>query len=222
MLPFYNEVDFHDVVEDLNQHGYPLRQEWFAPHFEFRFPRYGDISRKGINLELRQALEPWHVLGEQGDVGGNVRYVDSSVDRLQLHVTGLTESRHVIACNGFEVPMHPTGTAAEAVSGVRFRAWQPSECLHPTIPIQTPLTFDIFDRWNGRSLGGCTYHTVHPGGRGYEDLPVNAFTAESRRLERFFAHGHTGGPMKLRTIEPNPDYPFTLDLRRTARAGDAS
>jgi uncharacterized protein (DUF2126 family)/transglutaminase-like putative cysteine protease len=216
MLPFYNEVDFQDVVDDLNRHGYPIRFDWFAPHFEFRFPRYGDIARRGIKLELRQALEPWHVLGEQGDVGGTVRYVDSSVDRLQVHVSGLVEGRHVIACNGYEIPMRSTGTGSEAVSGVRFRAWQPPECLHPTIPIQAPLTFDLVDRWNGLSVGGCTYHTTHPGGRGYDHLPVNSFTAESRRLERFFSHGHTGGPIRLRKLEQNPDYPFTLDLRRTA------
>jgi uncharacterized protein (DUF2126 family) len=217
MLPFFNELDFRDVITDLNDHGYAMEYDWFAPHFEFRFPRYGDIARLGVELELRQAIEPWHVLGEQGAAGGAVRYVDSSVDRLQVKVDGLTEGRHIVSCNGCEVPLHPTGRESEAVAGVRFRAWQPAECLHPTIPVQTPLTFDIVDKWNGRSIGGCTYHAAHPGGRNYEYLPVNAFGAESRRLERFFSHGHTPGRVKYAAAETNPDHPFTLDLRRSKR-----
>ena len=192
-----------------------MKEEWFAPHLEFRFPRYGGVQQRGIDLEIRQALEPWHVLGEQGASSGNVRYVDSSLDRLQVKVSGLTASRHMILCNGHVVPLHPTGTKGVFVAGVRFRAWKPGECLQPTIGIHSPLTFDIVDRWNSRSIGGCTFHTAHPGGRNHTTLPVNAYEAESRRLARFFQLGHTPGTIAIPPEQRNPDYPFTLDLRLT-------
>jgi uncharacterized protein (DUF2126 family) len=214
MLPHFVEQDIHEVIEDLQASGYALKQEWFAPHLEFRFPNYGGVTRRSVNLEVRQALEPWHVLGEQGAAGGAVRYVDSSLDRLQVKVRGMIDSRHSIACNGRPVPLHPTGTEGEYVAGVRFRAWHPPECLHPTIHVHAPLVFDIVDGWNSRSIGGCTYHVSHPGGLSYTTLPVNAYEAESRRLSRFFKMGHTPGPLELPPMERNPEFPYTLDLRK--------
>jgi uncharacterized protein (DUF2126 family)/transglutaminase-like putative cysteine protease len=215
MLPHFVEQDFRDVIEDLQMAGYPLEPEWFAPHLEFRFPVYGSIVQRGVVLEVRQALEPWHVLGEEGSAGAAVRYVDSSLERLQVKVRGMTDTRHQIACNGRLVPLHPTGTEGEFVAGIRFRAWQPPQCLHPTIGVHAPLTFDIVDSWNQRSIGGCTYHVSHPGGLSYTKLPVNAYEAESRRLTRFFKFGHTPGRMDLPPPERNPEFPLTLDLRCT-------
>ena len=214
MLPHFVEEDFRDVIDDLRQSGYPLRPEWFAPHLEFRFPKYGEITQRGIHVELRQALEPWHVLGEEGTAGGTVRYVDSSLERLQIKVRGLVGSRYSLGCNGCRVPLHPTGIEGEYVAGVRFRAWQPPECLHPTLGVHAPLVFDLVDHWNERSIGGCTYHVSHPGGLSYETTPVNSFEAESRRLSRFTPFGgHTPGPVTAPKEIINREFPFTLDLR---------
>ncbi len=217
MLPHFVWDDFRDVIEDLRSHGYPMKSEWFEPHFEFRFPQHGDLATRNIHLEIRHALEPWHVLGEEAGPGGTVRYVDSSLERLQIKAKGLTDTRHVITAGGWALPLHPTGTNGEFVCGVRYRAWQPPECLHPTIPVHTPLVFDIVDTWNSKSIGGCTYHVMHPGGRSYDTFPVNSYEAESRRLGRFVRHGHTPGAMKPRFAEKSREFPFTLDLR-TARA----
>ncbi|MCU0978435.1 MAG: transglutaminase family protein [Pirellulaceae bacterium] len=214
MLPHFVAQDFHDVVRELQEAGFPLREEWFAAHFEFRFPRIGQVVFDGVDVELRQAIEPWHVLGEESSGTSTSRYVDSSVERLQVKVRNLTHPRYVVTCNGRRVPLHPTGVPGEFVAGVRYRAWQPPSCLHPTIGVHAPLIFDVFDLWSRRSIGGCSWHVAHPGGRNFERFPVNALEAESRRVARFFPIGHTGGSRPEPPPERNPDYPLTLDLRR--------
>ncbi len=213
MLPHYVAQEMRDVVQDLQQAGYPFRLEWFAPFLEFRFPRHGTVVYEGIELALRQAIEPWNVLGEEVQAGTTSRHVDSSVERMQVKVNNLTDTRHVVTCNGRPVPLHPTGRRGEFVAGVRYRAWQAPSALHPTIPVHAPLVFDIVDTWSSRSLGGCTYHVTHPGGRRYSSLPVNANEAEARRMARFWDHGHTPGPMTVQPEERSREFPLTLDLR---------
>ena len=166
-----------------------------------------------MTLELCQAIEPWHVLGEEVSAGGTARYVDSSVERLQLKVSGMVDARHAVLCNGRKVRLVPTGQPGEYIAGIRYRAWAPPSALHPTIGVQVPLTFDLVDTWAERSLGGCKYHVVHPGGRNYATFPVNANEAEARRHSRFWAIGHSAGRVEVKPEEINPAYPCTLDLR---------
>ena len=214
LLPHYCRQDFADVVADLRSWDLPFDERWFDAHFEFRFPLNGRVTYRGMDLELRHALEPWHVMGEEGAPGGTVRFVDSSVERVQVKLTGLTPERYYVACNGARVPLQATGVNGEFVAGVRYRAWQPPSCLHPTIGVDSPLVFDLVDGWNDKVLGGCTYHVAHPGGRNYATFPVNSYEAESRRLARFFPSGHTPGhPLPAPAREVAPEHPHTLDLR---------
>jgi uncharacterized protein (DUF2126 family) len=217
MLPHFVRRDFYDVLAELRQSGYNFEDKWFASHLEFRFPKIGSIAAEGVELELRQALEPWNVLAEETTSGGTVRSVDSSLERMQVKVSGFaTESRYAVACNGREVPLTPTGEPGEAVAGIRYRARRLSATLHPTIPVHTPLVFDIIDRWKERSIGRCTYHTGPLDGRKYTARPANATEAEERRLERFQKSDHTLGPMAAPEHESNPVFPLTLDLRTLA------
>jgi uncharacterized protein (DUF2126 family) len=240
LLPHYVENDLREVVEDLQRDGYPFDLAWLAPFFEFRFPTFGRVRIGEVEIELKMAIEPWHVLGEEVTQSGTARFVDSSLERLQVRVTGLSGDRYVLTCNGRRVPLRATRTQGMKVAGVRYRAWQPAAALHPTIGVQSPLVFDLIDTWSGRAVGGCTYHVVHPGGRNYETFPVNAYEAEARRIARFWPYGHTPGPLEPRTVVAgpvvserhfvtegsgvrpmappaegwNPEYPHTLDLRR--------
>lgn len=218
MLPYFLQHDLWEVLDILGKHGIALERSWFAPHIEFRFPLIGELECEHGSLELRTAIEPWYVLGEEPSGGGTTRYVDSSVERLQVRIRNLAMDRYCITCNGRRVPLHFVGTRGELVGGVRYRAWQPPSCLHPTIPVSTPLVFDIYDRVVERSLGGCTYHVEHPGGLNPGDFPVNSYEAESRRAARFSASNHTPGPMPEPPLEHNPEFPHTLDLRRSPRA----
>ena len=215
MLPHFIWEDFEDVIEQTRAAGFAVEKEWFAPHMEFRFPFIGKFAQRGVEVEVRRGIEPWYVLGEESGGAYTARYVDSSVERVQVKVKGMTDPRYVLTCNGRRVPLHPTGVHGEFVAGIRFRAWQPPSCLHPTITVDGPLCFDLLDTWMGRSLGGCQYHVGHPGGLNPATFPVNALEAESRRATRFFGFGHTGGEVRIPQQEANPEFPMTLDLRRS-------
>jgi uncharacterized protein (DUF2126 family)/transglutaminase-like putative cysteine protease len=218
LLPSFVKMDFEDVIDDLNAAGYAFDMAWFAPHFEFRFPIVGELAVHGMALTLRNALEPWHVMGEEGSAGGTVRYVDSSLERLEIRITGLNPSRYTITVNQRPLPLQPTGVTGEFVGGVRYKAWNPPSSLHPSIGVHAPLIIDIVDTWNGRAIAGCQYHVAHPGGRNYATFPVNAYEAESRRLARYFRLGHSPGPLEVppATLEltGSREFPYTLDLRR--------
>jgi len=221
LLPTFVRMDFDDVLTELGDAGFHFDPGWFAPHFEFRFPLVGQITSDAVQVTLRNALEPWHVMGEEGSAGGTVRYVDSSLERLEVHVTGLNPSRYTVTVNGRPLPLQPTGTVGEYVASVRYKAWNPPSALHPSIGVHAPLTLDVVDTWMKRSLGGCQYHVAHPGGRNYDTLPVNAYEAESRRLARFFRMGHTPGPLAVDKpnigLAASVEFPFTLDLRRQSQ-----
>jgi uncharacterized protein (DUF2126 family) len=237
MLPHYAYEDMKEVVADLNAAGYPFRIDWFDPFFEFRFPHYGRLQLQGMEMEIRMGIEPWHVLGEEMSSSGTARFVDSSLERIQVKLTQMNGERYVLLCNGLRVPLQATAVKGEYVCGIRYRAWQPPSALHPTIGPDTPLVLDIVDTWNGRSIGGCTYYVSHPGGRNYDTFPVNSFEAESRRVSRFWEMGHTQEVLMAETpdattghvvvpgrepyivpdpppAEINPEYPTTLDMRK--------
>jgi uncharacterized protein (DUF2126 family)/transglutaminase-like putative cysteine protease len=217
MLPTFVKMDFDDVLTELGDAGLHFDPAWFAPHLEFRFPKIGQVRTDSVDITLRTALEPWHVMGEESTSGGTARYVDSSLERIEVHVTGFNESRHTLTVNGQAVALQSTGRVGEYVAGVRYKAWNPPSSLHPAIAAHAPLTFDLVDTWMQRSLGGCQYRVAHPGGRSHDTFPVNAYEAESRRLARFSDLGHTPGAMPdvppTSSIRVNREFPFTLDLR---------
>lgn len=245
-LPNFVWQDFADVLDDVRGDGFDFDSVWFQPHFEFRFPLVGRLEHQAVDLEIRTAIEPWNVLGEEPGAGGTSRSVDSSLERVEVRTRGLTEGRHVICCNGRKLPLHATGVQGEYVAGVRYRAWQPPHCLHPTIPVHAPLVFDIVDTWHGRAIAGCQYNVSNPSGRNPDTFPINSLEAESRRNARFQTHGHTptsgkstpanpgthgstvssnnqtfsftsrDGRYDVRPEHLNPAYPMTLDLRRPA------
>jgi uncharacterized protein (DUF2126 family) len=222
MLPHFVLADLAEVVTDLRAHGIEFELSWLLPFVEFRFPRIGVTKIGGVELELRSAIEPWHVLGEEAATGGTARYVDSSTERLQVAVSGYVPERHVLTCNGRPVPLTATGTPGNYVAGVRYKAWNPWSSLHPTLGVDSPLAFDLIDRVSRFSLGGATYHVIHPGGRSYDRPPINASEAEARRAGRFEAMGHAAGMIDLEALDAqlirrsagDDEYPLTLDLRR--------
>ncbi|WP_284179690.1 transglutaminase family protein [Rhabdaerophilum sp. SD176] len=213
MLPHMIWADFLEVLDDLGRHGFPLLPEWYEAQFEFRFPTCGEVEFEGVKLEIRQALEPWHVLGESGTPGGTVRFVDSSIERLQVKLQTGDPARYHVACNRRLVPLTRIGSSGIGIGGVRFKAWKPPNGLHPVLPLDVPLTFDVFDTHSGRALGGCVYHVAHPGGRSYETFPVNSNEAQARRLARFEPYGHSAGSYVPARTQPHPEFPMTLDLR---------
>jgi uncharacterized protein (DUF2126 family) len=213
MLPHFVRQDFLEVLAHLRQSGFEFETDWFASHFEFRFPKIGSIAANGVEVELRRALEPWNVLAEETTSGRTVRNVDSSVERVQVNISGLTvDSRYIVVCNGRRVPLQPVAEPGVAVAGVRFRARKLSATMHPTIPVHSPLTFTLIDRHDGRSIGQCAYRIEPPEGREYKGIPADADEALARRLERFDVIDPVV-PVAVPDEETNPIFPGTLDLR---------
>ena len=223
LLEHYVKEDLKSVVEYLNDEGYAFKLDWFDPFFEFRFPLYGMTMINGMHVEIRSAIEPWHVLGEESGSQGTARYVDSSLERLQIKIKDFNEERYVVTCNGVQVPLTKTDIEGEYVSGVRYKAWQPWSALHPTIKVDTPLTFDIIDKWNTRSIGGFNYFVTHPGGRSYDTFPVNSYEAESRRINRYWDFNHSQGevtPIEPKiTGEANSVFAIEANRKVTSRTG---
>lgn len=223
LLEHYVKEDLKSVVEYLNDEGYEFKLDWFDPFFEFRFPLYGMTMINGMHVEIRSAIEPWHVLGEESGSQGTARYVDSSLERLQIKIKDFNEERYVVTCNGVQVPLTKTDIEGEYVSGVRYKAWQPWSALHPTIKVDTPLTFDIIDKWNTRSIGGFNYFVTHPGGRSYDTFPVNSYEAESRRINRYWDFNHSQGevtPIEPKiTGEANSVFAIEANRKVTSRTG---
>ncbi len=213
MLPHFVKQDFLEVLSHLRRSGFDFESEWFDSHFDFRFPKIGSIAADGVEVELRRALEPWNVLAEEAASGRTVRNVDSSVERLQVSVSGLSEdSRYIVACNGRRVPLQRASEPGVAVAGVRFRARKLSATMHPTIPVHSPLTFTLIDRRSQNSLAQCAYHVNPPEGREYAGRPADAAEALARRQERF----EIIRPVVQVTMpdeEINATFPGTLDLR---------
>ncbi|MFY9089349.1 DUF2126 domain-containing protein [Arcobacter aquimarinus] len=223
LLEHYVKEDLKSVVEYLNDEGYEFKLDWFDPFFEFRFPLYGMTMINGMHVEIRSAIEPWHVLGEESGSQGTARYVDSSLERLQIKIKDFNEERYIVICNGVQVPLTKTEIEGEYVSGVRYKAWRPWSALHPTIKVDTPLTFDIIDKWNTRSIGGFNYFVTHPGGRSYDTFPVNSYEAESRRINRYWDFNHSQG--EVTPIEPkitgevNSIFAIEANRKVTSRTG---
>lgn len=191
MLPHFIFDDIRDVCSTLQDWGYPFLLNWFKPFLEFRFPVYGRHYVQGMEMELRQGIEPWHVLGEEVSQSGTSRFVDSSLERMQIKLKQFIPERYIVCCNRRKIQLTPTGREGEYVAGIRYRAWQPASALHPLLKVNSPLVFDIVDTWSGKTVGGCSYHVSHPGGRAYEVFPVNSNEAEGRRINRFFNMGHS-------------------------------
>ncbi|TWU61006.1 hypothetical protein V7x_53170 [Crateriforma conspicua] len=219
MLPHFVWSDFLDVLRFMKHRGLGLEPDWFGTHYEFRFPRIGEVTYENVSLTLRNAIEPWYVMGEEPGASGTTRFVDSSVERMEVRAENFDPSRHALLCNGLRVPMHATGIKGTYVTGIRYRAWQPPRCLHPTIGIHSPLRFEVVNINTAASIGGCTYHVVHPGGRGTDSFPVNSVEAESRRASRFDTESLTGGLIQLPPMPPigsDEAYPVTFDLLRAS------
>jgi uncharacterized protein (DUF2126 family) len=214
LLPYWMWRDFEDVLGFLESRGLALPAAAYRPFVELRCPVAGSLQAGDVFLEVRNALEPWPVLGEQMTASGTSRFVDSSVERIEVRVEGLVPERHRILVNGHALPLHPTPTKGEYVAGVRFRAWAPPQSLQAHLGIHHPIHFDVLDTWGKRSLGACAYHVWHPEGRAYDTPPLTRFEATARRAQRFTQAGPLAWPVEAVPAAPHPDTPHTLDLRR--------
>ena len=244
LIYHFVKEDLAEVVDYLNEHGVAFQLAWLEPFFEFRFPILGKVNMGDVKLHIRAGIEPWNVLGEEMSNSGTARFVDSSVERIEVTVEGLQPERYQLLCNQTNVPLTETGVSGKYVAAIRYKAWNPPSALHPTIGEDVPLVFDVYDTWNNRSIGGCTYHVSHPGGRNYDTFPVNSFEAEARRTNRFWEYNHTPKAVEqiksqgnaanvglryvsttheiqenvtFNTMPPDPEYPYTLDLRKVGK-----
>lgn len=217
LLPYFLWRDLEDVLAHLARTGVALPVEAYRPFVELRCPLVGTLEIGDARVEVRNAIEPWHVLGEEATTTGTARYVDSSMERIELRSIGLDPERYVVAVNGLAAPLRTTVGRDVRVGGVRFRAWCPPHALHPHLGIHHPLHIDVIDTWAERGVAAGAYHVWHPEGRSYDAPPLTRVEAAARRAQRFTLEGPSPSPLAPARAVPHPEQPYTLDLRTLDR-----
>ncbi|MGZ3422858.1 MAG: transglutaminase family protein [Polyangiales bacterium] len=214
LLPYWMWRDFEDVLAFLEGRELGLPADAYRPFLELRCPVVGTLRAGDVRLEVRNAIEPWNVLGEETTASGTSRYVDSSMERIEVRAEGLVAERHAVLVNGYVMPMRATPRRDEHVGGIRFRAWAPPHALHAHLGIHHPVRLDVVDLWAERSIGACAYHVWHPEGRSYDKGPLTSFEASARRAQRFTIEGPLPSPVRARRLSIHDESPYSIDLRR--------
>ena len=181
MLPGELWEDLAEVIRDLDRARLPVQADWFAPFLDRRFPTLGEVAMGDVRMAIRTAHEPWPVLAEEAVAGVVTRFIDAANQRVQVELTGLTPTHHILVCNGRRVPLQPTRTRGRFLAGVRYKAWNPPSSLHPTLWPVYSLVFDLLDARTGEVLGGCTWFPARPSLVGFSAAPAPVASGEPER-----------------------------------------